>query len=197
LFGFLAQTMDDFKRRDYLVCCVIGALFIGSFLAIESRVIQSMIIPQKPTRDWLLLVYSVTHISIFTILSIIKIVLSKKLNSKSLMADALNSIIGIIMAIPLILWDRIASLSKHAQFDDIISVLMALFLLVIGCKLVHSGIAYHNRLYFRSLNRESIDANANTALMLSGQPQVVRSTPEDTHKQFSTLDKDAELAEAQ
>ncbi|CAF1426948.1 unnamed protein product, partial [Adineta ricciae] len=53
-----AQTRDDFKRRDYLVCCVIGALFIGSFLAIESRAIQSMIVPQAPTGDWLLLVYS-------------------------------------------------------------------------------------------------------------------------------------------
>jgi len=189
--------MDDFKRRDYLVCCVIGALFIGSFLAIESRAIQSMIVPQAPTGDWLLLVYSVTHIITFTILSIIKIILSKKLNSKSLMADALNSIIGIIMAIPLILWDRIPILHRHTQFDDLISVLMALFLLVIGWKLVHSGITYHNKLYVKSLHRGSYDVNANAALLSSHptQPIAVRSTPEDTHKQYLNLDKDVEAAE--
>lgn len=185
--------MDDFKRRDYLVCCVIGALFIGSFLAIESRAIQSMIVPQAPTGDWLLLVYSVTHIVVFTILSIVKIVLSKKLNSKSLMADALNSIIGIIMAIPLILWDRIATLNQHTHFDDLISVLMALFLLVIGWTLVHSGITYHNKLYRDSLNREADDTNANAALLSNNATHVSeRAALEDTHKQFLTLDQDIE-----
>jgi len=193
---FLAQTMDDFKRRDYLVCCVIGALFIGSFLAIESRAIQSMIVPQAPTGDWLLLVYSVTHIIIFTILSIIKIILSKKLNSKSLMADALNSIIGIIMAVPLILWDRIPILNRHTQFDDLISVLMALFLLVIGWTLVHSGIAYHNKLYKESLNKENDDTNVNANLLSSNSAHGGdRSTAEDTHKQFLTLDRDIESGE--
>jgi divalent metal cation (Fe/Co/Zn/Cd) transporter len=188
--------MDDFKRRDYLVCCVIGALFIGSFLAIESRAIQSMIVPQAPTGDWLLLVYSVTHIIIFTILSIIKIILSKKLNSKSLMADALNSIIGIIMAVPLILWDRIPILNRHTQFDDLISVLMALFLLVIGWTLVHSGIAYHNKLYKESLNKENDDTNVNTNLLSSNSAHGGdRSTAEDTHKQFLTLDRDIESGE--
>ena len=188
--------MDDFKRRDYLVCCVIGALFIGSFLAIESRAIQSMIVSQAPTSDYLLLIYSVTHIVIFTILSIFKIFLSKKLDSKSLMAEAVNSIIGIIMAVPLILWDRIPMLSRHSQFDDLISVLMALFLLVIGWKLVHSGITYHNKLYLESLNRDSDDGNVHHALLSSTPAQLTnRSTPEDTHKQFLNLDKDLEAAE--
>lgn len=198
--------MDDFKRRDYLVCCVIGALFIGSFLAIESRAIQSMIVQQAPTGDWLLLVYSVTHIIIFTILSIVKIILSKKLNSKSLMADALNSIIGIIMAIPLILWDRIPNLNRHAQFDDLISVLMALFLLVIGWKLVHSGITYHNKLYTKSLNNENDDTNPNTTLLPAHSIQTNSSAPlpptttsrgtsDDQFKQFLTLDKDVETTE--
>ena len=71
-----------------------------------------------------------------------------------------------------------------------ISVLMALFLLVIGWTLVHSGITYHNKLYLKSLNIESTDANANTALIPSGQPALVRHTPEDTHKQYLNLDKD-------
>ncbi|CAF0727515.1 unnamed protein product [Adineta steineri] len=190
-----AQTMDDFKRRDYLVCCVIGALFIGSFLAIESRAIQSMIVPQAPTGDWLLLAYSVTHIIIFTILSIAKIILSKKLNSKSLMADALNSIIGIIMAVPLILWDRIHILNQHTQFDDLISIIMALFLLVMGWTLVHNGIKYHNKLYFQSLNhRASIDGNANAQYVLVPSNQN-RSNTDDAHKQFLALDKDLEAGE--
>ncbi|CAF1123645.1 unnamed protein product [Rotaria magnacalcarata] len=191
-----AQTMDDFKRRDYLVCCVIGALFIGSFLAIESRAIQSMLVPQAPTGDWLLLLYSVIHISIFTVLSIVKIILSKKLNSKSLMADALNSIIGIIMAVPLILWDRIPLLSRHTQFDDLISVLMALFLLVMGCKLVHSGITYHNKLYSESLNSDTNDINVNSALLTTVQMQVAgRPIAEDTHRQYMNLDRDVETTD--
>jgi Co/Zn/Cd efflux system component len=109
------------------------------------------------------------------------------------MADALNSIIGIIMAIPLILWDRIPILNRHTQFDDLISVLMALFLLVIGWALVHNGITYHNRLYKESLNKENDDTNVN-ATLLSPSP-TDRSTTEDTHKQFLTLDKDIEGGE--
>ncbi|CAF0912438.1 unnamed protein product [Rotaria sordida] len=191
-----AQTMDDFKRRDYLVCCVIGALFIGSFIAIESRAIQSMIVPQSSTGDWLLLVYSITHIIIFTVLSIIKIILSKKLNSRSLMAEALNSIIGIIMALPLILWDRIPILSRYSQFDDLISILLALLLLIMGCILVHSGIAYHNKLYLESLNREIDDINVNTTLLPTNQTQVAnRSVPDDIYRQYSNLDKDIETTE--
>jgi len=196
-----AQTLDDFRRRDYLVCCVIGALFIGSFLAIESRAIQSMIVPQAPTGDWLLLVYSVTHIITFTILSVVKIFLSKKLNSKSLMADALNSIIGVIMAIPLVLWDRVPILNRHTDFDDLISVLMALFLLVIGWKLVHSGITYHNKLYLKSLHRDSVDHNAaHNALLPAGNSSAgtaIQSIPEETHRQFLDLDKDVEAAAAE
>ncbi|CAF1082054.1 unnamed protein product [Rotaria sp. Silwood1] len=191
-----AQTMDDFKRRDYLVCCVIGALFIGSFLAIESRAIQSMIIPHAPTGDWLLLAYSVTHISVFTVLSIIKIILSKILNSRSLMADALNSIIGIIIAVPLILWDRVPILSRHTQFDDLISVLIALLLLVMGSILVHSGIAYHNKLYLESLNREIDETNANATLLPTTNTQISRrSSSDDTHKQYLNLDRDVEFIE--
>lgn len=187
--------MDDFRRRDYLVCCVIGALFIGSFLAIESRAIQSMIVPQAPTGDWLLLVYSVTHIVIFTILSIVKIILSKKLNSKSLMADALNSIIGIIMAIPLILWDRIPILNRHTDFDDLISVLMALFLLVIGWKLVHSGITYHNKLYLKTLQPEGVESsNAQAALLPATTAHTARAVAEDAHRQYLNLDRDIEAA---
>ena len=185
--------------NSYLVCCVIGALFIGSFLAIESRAIQSMIVPQAPTGDWVLLVYSVTHIVIFTILSVAKIILSKKLNSKSLMADALNSIIGIIMAIPLILWDRIPILNRHTQFDDLISVLMALFLLVIGWTLVHNGITYHNKLYLESSNQDGSESNVNahsTLLPQNNTNSTARSTTsEETHKQFLTLDKDVEAAD--
>ena len=188
--------MDDFKRRDYLVCCVIGALFIGSFLAIESRAIQSMILVPPPTGDWLLLVYSVTHIVIFTILSVVKIILAKKLNSKSLMADALNSIIGIIMAIPLVLWDRSATLNRHTHFDDLISVLMALFLLVIGWTLVHNGITYHNKLYRDSLNKETDDTHANVALLSGNTTHTPeRTVAEETHKQFLALDRDIELGE--
>ncbi|CAF3088836.1 unnamed protein product [Rotaria socialis] len=191
-----AQTLDDFKRRDYLVCCVIGALFIGSFLAIESRAIQSMIVPQAPTGDWLLLLYSVIHISIFTVLSIVKIILSKKLNSKSLMADALNSTIGIIMAVPLILWDRIPLLSRHTQFDDLISVIIALFLLVMGCILVHSGITYHNKLYSESLNSDTDDINVNSALLTTIPMQVAgRPIAEDTHRQYLNLDRDVETTD--
>lgn len=191
-----AQTLDDFKRRDYLVCCVIGALFIGSFLAIESRAIQSMIVPQAPTGDWLLLVYSVSHIVLFTIISIIKIILSKKLNSKSLMADALNSFIGIVMAIPLILWDRIPILNRHRHFDDLISVLMALFLLVIGWTLVHSGITYHNKLYLKTLKRDSGDANTQAALLTSLRTQNTNEANiEETHKKLFELDKDVEAGE--
>jgi len=161
-----AQTTDDLIRRDYLVCCVIGSLFIGSFLAIESRAIQSMIVPQAPSGDWLVLAYSVTHIVIFTLLSIVKIILSKKLKSKSLMADALNSIIGIIMAIPLVVWDRVPVLNKHAQFDDLIQVLMALFLFVIGWKLIIEGITFMNTAYLTHSNKNRLYSDLNTSFLL-------------------------------
>ena len=154
-----------------------------------------MIVPQAPTGDWLLLVYSVTHIVIFTILSIVKIILSKKLNSKSLMADALNSIIGIIMAIPLILWDRIPILNRHTDFDDLISVLMALFLLVIGWKLVHSGITYHNKLYLKSLHPEGVENNGQVALHpTTNNNSAARVVTDDAHRPFLNIDKDLEAA---
>ena len=171
--------MDDFKRRDYLVCCVIGALFIGSFLAIESRAIQSMIVLRAPTDDWLLLVYSVTHIATFTVLSFVKIILSKKLDSKSLMADAFNSIIGIIMAVPLVLWDRIPTSSRHAQLDALTSAAVALFLLVIGWKLVHSGIAYHHQTSSEFIHRDNDDINVQTKFLSSNRIQTTnQSTPD-------------------
>ncbi|CAF0881735.1 unnamed protein product [Didymodactylos carnosus] len=172
-----AQTRDDLKRRDYLVCCVIGALFIGSFLAIESRAIQSMIVPQEPSGDWLVLAYSVTHIVIFAFLSVIKIFLSKKLNSKSLMADALNSIIGITMAIPLVVWDRVTFLSKHAYFDDLIQVMMALFLFVIGWKLIIEGIGYMNTTYAETIARERPNYEPNTCLLPNRDHADIQQPP--------------------
>ncbi|CAF0768501.1 unnamed protein product [Didymodactylos carnosus] len=113
-----AQTRDDLKRRDYLVCCVIGALFIGSFLAIESRAIQSMIVPQEPSGD-----------------------------------------------------------CKHAYFDDLIQVMMALFLFVIGWKLIIEGIGYMNTTYAETIARERPNYEPNTCLLPNRDHADIQQPP--------------------
>jgi divalent metal cation (Fe/Co/Zn/Cd) transporter len=152
----MSTTINDMHRRDRLACCVIGALFIGSFLAIESRAIQSMILAKTVRPDIIVFMYSLIHIVVFTILSIIKIFLSKQIKSTALMADALNSIIGLIMSFPLLFWDRVTFLNKFAHLDDLVQVLMALFLFVAGWKLILDSITQMNAEYARSLREEKL-----------------------------------------
>jgi divalent metal cation (Fe/Co/Zn/Cd) transporter len=152
----MASTISDMHRRDRLACCVIGALFIGSFLAIESRAIQSMLLARSVRPDIIVFMYSLIHIIVFTILSIIKIFLSKQIKSTALMADALNSIIGLIMSFPLLFWDRVTFLNKFAHLDDLVQVLMALFLFVTGWKLILDSITTMNAEYARSLREEKL-----------------------------------------
>ncbi|CAF0791246.1 unnamed protein product [Didymodactylos carnosus] len=151
-----ATSLNDMHRRDRLACCVIGALFIGSFLAIESRAIQNMILAQNVRPDVIVFIYSTTHIIVFTVLSIIKIIISKQIKSSALMADALNSIIGIIMVFPLLLWDRVTFLNKFAHLDDLVQVLMALFLFITGWKLILDSITQMNSEYSRCLREEKL-----------------------------------------
>jgi divalent metal cation (Fe/Co/Zn/Cd) transporter len=150
------SSVNDMHRRDRLACCVIGALFIGSFLAIESRAIQSMILANTVRPDVIVFVYSLVHIVVFTVLSIIKIFISKQIKSTALMADALNSIIGLIMSFPLLFWDRVTFLNKFAHLDDLVQVLMALFLFVTGWKLILDSITTMNAEYARSLREEKL-----------------------------------------
>ncbi|CAF0721570.1 unnamed protein product [Rotaria sp. Silwood1] len=159
--GFVAwhlqtKSIRDMHRRDRLACCVIGALFIGSFLAIESRAIQSMILARTVRPDVVVFIYSLIHIIVFTILSIIKIFISKQIKSAALMADALNSIIGLIMSFPLLFWDRVTFLNKFAHLDDLVQVLMALFLFIAGWKLILDSITTMNAEYARNLREEKL-----------------------------------------
>lgn len=151
-----ATSVNDMHRRDRLVCCVIGALFIGSFLAIESRAIQSMILAKSVRPDIIVFTYSLVHIIAFTILSVIKIFISKQIKSNALMADALNSIIGLIMSFPLLFWDRVTFFNKFAHLDDLVQVLMALFLFVAGWKLILDSITMMNAEYARNLREEKL-----------------------------------------
>jgi divalent metal cation (Fe/Co/Zn/Cd) transporter len=150
------QTIKDTQRRDKLACCVIGALFIGSFLAIESRAIQSMMSTPTIRPDITVVIYSSIHIIVFTILSIIKIRISKQIKSVALMFDTLNSIIGIIMLLPLLVWDRVVFLNRFAHLDDLVQVLMALFLFLAGGKLIVDSITKMNTEYALKIRKEKL-----------------------------------------
>ncbi|CAF1475124.1 unnamed protein product [Adineta steineri] len=152
----MAKTTHDSRRRDILACCVIGALFIGSFLAIESRAIQSMMSPPSVRPDLTVVIYSFIHIIVFTILSIIKIRISKQIRSIALKYDTLNSIIGIIMVLPLIVWDRVVFINKFTHLDDLIQALMALFLFLAGGKLILDSITIMNTEYARKIREEKL-----------------------------------------
>ena len=145
------KSVSDMHHRDRLACCVIGALFIGSFLAIESRAIQSMILAKSVRPDVVVFTYSLIHILAFTVLSVLKIVISKQIKSTALMADALNSIIGLIMSFPLLFWDRVTFLNKFANLDDLVQVLMAIVLFVAGWNLILDSITTMNAEYARTL----------------------------------------------
>lgn len=150
------QSVLDMHRRDRLACCVIGALFIGSFLAIESRAIQSMILAKKIGPDFIVFCYSLFHIIFFTVLSILKILISKRIKSRALMADALNSIIGLIMSFPLLLWDRVTFFNKFDNLDDLVQVLMAVLLFAAGWQLILESITMINLEYARNLRETKL-----------------------------------------
>lgn len=152
----ITPSISDMYRRDKLACCVIGALFIGSCLAIETRAIQSMILARSVRPDIVVFSYSLIHIIVFTILSIVKIFIGKQIKSAALMADALNSIIGLIMSFPLLFWDRVTFLNKFAHLDDLVQVLMAIFLFITGWKLIIDSITTMNAEYARSLREEKL-----------------------------------------
>ncbi|CAM2710262.1 unnamed protein product [Rotaria socialis] len=151
-----AKSIDDVNRRDRLACCVIGALFIGSFLAIETRAIQSMMSPPTVRPDMTVVIYSLIYIIVFTILSIIKMTISKQIKSTALKFDTINSIIGIIMVLPLIVWDRVIFINKFTHIDDLVQVLMVLFLFVAGGKLIVDSITIMNADYARKLREKKL-----------------------------------------
>jgi len=153
----IATSIDGVRHRDRLACCVIGALFIGSFLAIESRAIQSLMSRPTVRPDLTVVIYSYIHVTVFTILSIIKIRISKDIKSIALRFDTLNSIIGIIMVLPLLVWDRVVFINKFTHLDDLVQILMALFLFVAGGKLILDSITMMNTEYARKLREEKLN----------------------------------------
>jgi divalent metal cation (Fe/Co/Zn/Cd) transporter len=172
-----ATSVNDMHRRDRLVCCVIGALFIGSFLAIESRAIQSMILAKTARPDIVVFMYSLIHIIVFTLCSVIKIFIGKQIKSTALMADSLNSIIGLIMSFPLLFWDRVTFLNKFAHLDDLVQVLMALFLFVTGWKLIVDSITTMNAEYARNVREEKLR-------------RMLKEHDEEIDEDFKTVDTD-------
>ncbi|CAF1610682.1 unnamed protein product [Rotaria magnacalcarata] len=152
----MTPSISDIHRRDKLACCVIGALFIGSCLAIESRAIQSMLLAKSAQPDIFVSSYSLIHVIVFTVLSVAKIFISKQIKSTALMADAINSIISIIMSFPRLFWDRVTFFNKFAHLDDLVQVLTALFLFLAGWKLILDSITTMNIEYARNLREEKL-----------------------------------------
>ena len=152
----MATSIVDVHRRDRLACCVIGALFIGSFLAIETRAIQSLMSPPTFRPDLTVVIYSFIHLIVFVILSIIKIRISKAIHSIALKFDTLNSIIGIIMVLPLLVWDRVVFIKKYTYLDDLVQALMALFLFLAGGKLILDSITIMNSEYACRIREEKL-----------------------------------------
>jgi len=150
------KTIDAVRHRDPLACCIIGALFVGSFLAIETRAIQSLISPPSVRPDLTVVMYSYVHIIVFTILSIIKMRISRQIQSVALKFDTINSFIGIIMVLPLIVWNRVVFINKFTYLDDLVQVLMALFLFLAGGKLILDSITLMNTEYARKLHDERV-----------------------------------------
>ncbi|CAF1410328.1 unnamed protein product [Adineta ricciae] len=169
------QTPNDLERRDYLVCCINGALIFGSFLGIKSHEIQLMIDLQTPTGDWFTRVYSVIHIISFITLSIVKLVLSTKLKSKSLFYDTLSSITGIVLSIALILRDRISISKGEKEIIGFLCMLTVISLPIISFKLIFIGIVYQNKLYRQSFRQESNNTyiNVHTTLLSSSHTHVI------------------------
>lgn len=127
-------------EMERLACILISILFIISGIAIEAKACFNL------SRKWIpffkpqvLLPIEITTAIIYGGLTWAKFFLAKKLDSKSLFVDGVNTACGFLMAIMQLVSILVYHEAKLWFLDSLSAIVIALFIFVFGIKLLFSS----------------------------------------------------------
>ncbi|KAE8581503.1 hypothetical protein XENTR_v10024812 [Xenopus tropicalis] len=124
-------------HREYMACCILGAIFVLSSICIISKAIHDLAIRVLPEVDGFLFSVSILSGILCSLLAAIKFMLGKVLTSRALITDGFNSLVGGIMGFSILLSAEVYKHNASVWYlDGSVGILIGLIIMGYGIKLL-------------------------------------------------------------
>lgn len=132
--------------RERRACIVLAVLFSISSISIVSKAIHALVNHLEPSESYVLWYVALINGLICSALSIVKFYMGRKLESKSLMTDAFNSLVGGLMAFALMASAFVFEKNKKVWYlDSIVGLVCSALLLGYAIKLFYDTFSAKGR----------------------------------------------------
>ncbi|CAK8673091.1 unnamed protein product [Clavelina lepadiformis] len=132
------KAHDTFsKRREHISCVVLGVLFVVSSAGIAGKAIAGLLERETPDMSdhgvSILVTTSILATCVCFILFISKVVIAKQLLSWTILTDALNSLVGAVIALSMVITSEVTKSNRFLWYlDSTVGLVVSLFLLMYG-----------------------------------------------------------------
>ncbi|GFX87950.1 transmembrane protein 163 [Trichonephila clavipes] len=130
-----ASTYSDFKEN--VACICLGILFCLSSIGITSKSVHDLVIHHVPQQLMYVFILAAVGGIMNSVLGCVKYMLGKKMNSQSLILEAINTSLSAVLAMMLAISDILYFYHPSAwTIDPITSLVVALILFVGGLRVL-------------------------------------------------------------
>lgn len=132
------KSYDTFSMyRENVSCVVLAVLFILSSVSIGAKAVYNLDLGDTPDYSTeglrVLVITSIISSVLCFLLLILKLHLSKKLSSRTLFTDAMNSLAAAVIALSIVVTSEVSKVDKQLWYlDSTIGILVAILLLAYG-----------------------------------------------------------------
>ncbi|XP_074662459.1 transmembrane protein 163a-like [Tubulanus polymorphus] len=147
LWRFHSKEKDMYaSKREVVACIILGVLFLLSFLSTFIKSLHDLIVQVHTARDANIWHLSLINAILCFVLAGMKLFIGYKIESAAMVTDALNSFIGFIIGLAIVIssieYDENTSIW---YLDSVVGLVCSIVILVYGVKLlVVSQINYKN-----------------------------------------------------
>ncbi|KAL9958881.1 hypothetical protein ACROYT_G035953 [Oculina patagonica] len=152
-FGFaLAAVLDSFSslvvlwrfsvkesketnsfERERRACITIAVCFILSAFAITAKALYTLVVNEKPTKEFLMEMLSIGSFLFLLFLTCFKCLIADRVHSRAMRTDAINSLAGAVMTLGMIASDVVCDKNpKICYLDSATAILIAIALFSYG-----------------------------------------------------------------
>ncbi|XP_054709609.1 transmembrane protein 163-like isoform X2 [Uloborus diversus] len=139
-FGSPYRTLS--LSREIKACISLGILFIVAGVGVIGEGAYFLVVKEVPKWNTVLVVLAAVGFVVCVLLGIAKYVLCKKMESKSLYLDALNSLLSALFALVIIISDVVYLKNKNVWYlDPVLSIVFSCPLIAFGIRtiILHSS----------------------------------------------------------
>ena len=141
IWRFGGETDENSIKKDRPALIALGCIFFFSSLAVEYESVNNLVSGVKPLPSALFIILGIVNSILFSVLAILKFIISTKFEAnRTIISDGINCLIAGFGAFSMSISMTIFVLNSSIWYlDGVFGILMGLFVLFYGCKLLYDN----------------------------------------------------------